>query len=414
MQNFVPLLLVATLAGLPLAAQERTPADSARADSIARADSLAIVRELAGDTVAARPAASNTRLLPDISVVGDFVIDVSPKGSTQEDGTRFGVREIEVAFQAAVDPYFRGDVFLGFSDEEGAAIEEAFLTATTLPYALSARLGRFLMPFGKQNTTHRHDLHAVEYPYVIQRFFGPEGLRGTGLSANRVFSPLGFYQELIVSVVDRLGEAPEDLTTEEPPNRTLEGLGYSARFRNYWDFTESSNLELSASILMGKIEQPVSGVSPVDGPLEFNAANVRRTDWGIDLTYRWRPLQQGLYKSFIFQAELMRQKYPNFDFISPPGGAYEGPRGAFTGGYVFARYQLSRRLFLGSRFDSVKDPATSQTVRAFSGYLQLFPSEFSKLMAAFERVEPAPGERSVNRILLQATFALGPHKPHPF
>ncbi|HEX9167095.1 MAG TPA: hypothetical protein VF862_14375, partial [Gemmatimonadales bacterium] len=137
--------------------------------------------------------ATNARLLPDLSVVGDLIFDLSPKGSTQESGKRFGVREIEVALQAAVDPYFRGDVYFGFSDDEGASIEQAFLTATALPWQLEARLGRFIVPFGKQNLTHRHDLHTLEYPYVIQQFLGAEGLKGTGGYLSKVFSPLGFY-----------------------------------------------------------------------------------------------------------------------------------------------------------------------------------------------------------------------------
>ena len=114
---------------------------------------------------------ANPRLLPDISAVGDIVFDLSPDGSTQEDVSRLGVREVEVALQAVVDPYFRGDIFLGVSDLEGIAIEQAYLTTTSLPQQIEARLGRFMLPFGKQNTTHRHDLHTIEYQYVIQRFF---------------------------------------------------------------------------------------------------------------------------------------------------------------------------------------------------------------------------------------------------
>ena len=63
---------------------------------------------------------TNPRLLPDISAVGDIVFDLSPDGSTQEDGARLNVREVEVALQAAVDPYFRGDIFLGVSDARGS------------------------------------------------------------------------------------------------------------------------------------------------------------------------------------------------------------------------------------------------------------------------------------------------------
>src|SRR5688572_6072218 len=204
-------------AAKPLAAQQRPPvtrADSiARADSIQRADSLAIVRELeraaAGNQPARNPGAgqgsANPRLLPDISAVGDLLADLSPKGSTLEDGSRFGIREVEVALQAAVDPTFRGDVFIGFSDAEGVAIEQAFLTASSLPFALEARLGRFLMPFGKENTTHRHDLHTIEYAHVTQRFLGEEGLKGTGIWLSRVFAPFGFYQEVQLTAVDGLG-----------------------------------------------------------------------------------------------------------------------------------------------------------------------------------------------------------------
>ena len=95
--------------------------------------------------------------------------------------------------------------------------------------------------------------------------------------------------------MDRIGEAPEDLTAEEPANKKLSGLGYSARLRNYWDLSEAANLELSASAMTGRKEQPLAFGSRRD----INAALARQTTAGVDFTFRWRPLQQGLYKSFI-------------------------------------------------------------------------------------------------------------------
>jgi hypothetical protein len=380
-------------------------------DSVrARNDSIALVRELErarGDSsrgqMSPRQTQVNQRLLPDISIVGDLVGDLSPKGSTQEDATRFGIREIEVAAQAAVDPYFRGDVFLGFSDAEGVHIEQAFLTTTALP-GIELRLGRFLMPVTKVNGTHRHDLHTVEYPWVAQRFLGEEGLKGTGVSLSRVFAPLGFYQELLLTAVDRFGEAPEDLFADEPPNKDLDGLGFSARVRNYWDLSEAANLELSGTALTGKREQPI--VPPFSGP---NAINARQTLIGADLTFRWRPLERGLYKSFIAQAEFMRQLNERVADAN-----YLGPARDFNGAYAFARWQLTRRVHLGGRYDWLEDPdLAGATFTAGSGYVEWFPSEFSKLMLAFERAMPT-GLDATNRILLQATFALGPHKPHPF
>ena len=351
--------------------------------------------------------APNTRLLPDISLVGDLIADFSPDGTTQEDGARFSVREAELAIQAAVDPSFRGDVFLGFSDAEGVHIEQAFMTATSLPWHLEMRLGRFLAPFGKQNTTHRHDLHTVDYSLIGQRFLGEEGLKGTGVYLARSAAPFGFFQEFIFTLTDRLGEAPEDLVTDEPTNKDLDGLAYSARLRNYWDLSDASNLEVSATALTGMQERPAG---PSVG--EVNAVALRQTTYGADVTFRWRPPAQGLYKSFIAQAEFMTQQNENVNVFS--GTLDPDILDDFSGFYVFARYQTSRRGYLGARFDSLDDPEFGgERTDAFSGYYQFYPSEFSKIVAKFERVNPT-GIAAFNRFLLQATFALGPHRPHPF
>lgn len=402
----------------------------ARAERAAAADSVRLVRELermsAGTAGNASPAQAagasggppNPRLLPDFSAVGDFVGDLSPMRSTQDGGARLGVREVELAVQAIVDPYFRGDIFLGLNDVEKVSIEQAFLTSTALPYGLEVRLGRFLMPVGKQNTTHRHDLHAIEYPWVIQRFLSPDGLKGTGASVSKIFAPFGFYQEVQLAAVDRFGEATDGLTPDEPVNKSLRGLGYSARVRNYLDLSESSNVELAASAITGQREQSALSMpsSPATSPV--NSVNARQTVVGADFTFRWRPLRQGLYRSFVLQTEVMRQINERHPAL-PIAVSYAGPARDVNGAYVFGRYQIGQRAFIGSRYDYVgaPDPGLS-SFNAVSGYLEFFPSEFSKLVAGVERVlqggRQVGLENRTNRFLVQASFALGPHKPHPF
>jgi hypothetical protein len=410
----------------PLGAQVPSDSGRTRSDSAAQADSLRLVRALEAmqpDTTASRRAGagpSNPRLLPDISAVGDMVGDFSPSGSTQEDrATRFGMREVEIAVQAAVDPYFKGDIYLGFSDAEGVSVEQMYLTSMAFPHQLEARLGRFLLPIGKINVTHQHDLHTVEYPWMVREFLGAEGLKGDGAMLSRVVAPLGWYQELQLMALDRFGEAPEQLVTAEPVNRRLSGLGFAARLRNYWDLGESTNLEISGSAITGKREQPIDRTLPD----EVNAVAARQTLVGVDATFRWRPLQQGLYKSFIAQFELFRQMNQDDPALPLNGTApvsYLGPTRDATGLYGFARWQFSRRGYLGARYDrvgSAHDPGVS--LRAASGYLEFFPSEFSKFLIGYERI--LGGGASVgfdsdqlDRILVQASFALGPHKPHPF
>jgi hypothetical protein len=419
------LTVAVALLGTQQAAAQRP--DSTRADSIARAraDSIRIVRELEamarGDS-AGRPQAqrasgpTNPRFIPDISAIGEFIGDFTKGGSTQESGRRFDIREVELAIQAAVDPYFRADVILGLSDAEGIAIEESYLTALALPYGLQARLGRFHMPIGKQNTTHRAELQAaVEYPYVIQRFLGPEGGKGTGLWISKIFAPFGFYQELLVTAVDGLGAEETELVPETPANASLAGLGYSARLRNYLDLSESTNIEISGSFATSRLAQPLTQPVTIDERV-VDAALARQSTIGVDVTFRWRPLQQGRYRSFILQAEFMRQLNRDPENMPAPLGLvdYAGPRRAFSGGYVFARYQLKQRSFLGSRVDVIQDPAAEgRALRAVSLFYQLFPSEFSKFVLGVERLMPR-GERATNRLLLQSTFAVGPHRPHPF
>jgi hypothetical protein len=214
--------------------------------------------------------------------------------------------------------------------------------------------------------------------------------------------------------VDGLGEPVEGLSTAEPINKRLGGLGYSARLRNYVDLSQASNVELSFSALTGKHAQPVD----VAEGSEVTAVARRQTTLGADFTYRWRPLQQGLYRSLIVQVEVLRQinEDPGETVPLPGGGTVDflGPRRSFSGAFAFARYQTSRRTFVGARYDWVEDPeADGEALNAASAYLEFFPSEFSKLIASYERFDPGEGD-GVNRILLQAVFALGPHKPHPF
>jgi hypothetical protein len=406
--------------------------DTTRADSAARAraDSLRLVRELEAlgrdTTVAPRAQGTgqagptNPRFLPDVSAIGEFIGDFTSRRSTQETGRRFDIREVELAIQAAVDPYFRADIILGLSDEEGIAIEESYLTAIRLPGGLQGRLGRFHMPIGKLNTTHRAELLGnVEYPYVIQRFLGPEGGKGTGLWLSGIFAPLGFYQEVQVTVVDGIGESEEELVAEPPSNATAAGLGYSLRLRNYLDLSESSNLELSGSLATSRRAQPIlcDGEAACAGFDGTPAANARQSLIGADVTFRWRPLQQGLYRSFMLQAEFIRQvnqDAPSLPEVPGTTVTYAGPVRGFSGAYLFGRYQVGRRSFVGARGDWVEDPeGDGDPLRAASVFVQFFPSEFSKFVLGFERTMPKR-QQATNRLLLQSTFAVGPHRPHPF
>src|SRR5205085_7456758 len=74
----------------------------------------------------------------------------------------------EVAFQAFVDPYAKANFFLSVT-KEGIDVEEGYAQFVTLPYDLTAKVGKFKAMFGKDNTWHAHVRPWVDQPLVHPR-----------------------------------------------------------------------------------------------------------------------------------------------------------------------------------------------------------------------------------------------------
>jgi hypothetical protein len=107
------------------------------------------------------------------------------------------------------------------------------------------------------------------------------------------------------------------------------------------------------------------------------------------------------YRSAVLQAEAAWRDEP-------------GPAEERFGAFIFGQYQLTRRFYVGGRYDVVEPPqAEVGTVHAGQAILRFFPTEFSQLRLAYERQAPED-EDAIHRVLLQLTCTLGPHRPHPF
>jgi hypothetical protein len=394
-------------------------ADTTAAAAADTTDSLAeiearLMDELGvADTTAARaapaPAATAARgggaatLNPDISLIADFLVDLSPDEATLENGERYQLRELEIGVQGAVDPYFRYDAFLGLHGE-GIEVEEGYVTTLALPASLQARLGKFLLPFGKVNLTHRAELQMFDYPLVHREFFGEEGFSSTGVWGSWIGAPLGFFQEL--SVVGAEGmeahahgevEHAEETHALSPAQEEEKSDGGSlgddladrlwlAHVKNSLDLTPASNLELGASWATAIVEE--------------EEAQARTNVYGIDVTWRWKPPQFAKYRSAILQAEAIWRNEA-------------GPPETRFGAFGYAQWQLSRRWYVGARGDWVEPPEEAGTLRGGQLLVRWFPTEFSQLRLAYERQDPEEGD-ALDRLIFQTTFALGPHRPHAF
>ncbi len=323
---------------------------------------------------------------PSISVIGNFL---ATAGKNSVENLRSAdLRESELGLQAIVDPYARADFFFSLS-EHSVDVEEGFLTLTSLPGGLLAKIGRMRVSFGKINTLHLHVLPWPDEPLpVVNLLGGEEGWIGTGVSVARLIPmPADIFSELTAQVFRGDSEG-----LFEAQKRS--DVAYNTHYRLFKDLSEAVNLDF--------------GLSYGAGPNATSTNETRR--WtqleGLDFTLRWKPLVTGLYHSASLRGELIHSRRDQ-------PGETGGPQRA-TGWFLSGEYQLSRRWFVGARIeasDHADDDSKRDTGQAAT--LTFWPSEFSQVRGELRRRRYSGGI-TANEALLQIQFAIGAHGAHPF
>jgi hypothetical protein len=337
----------------------------------------------AGGPAGSLPVYGNTSALskifnPDMAVIGNF-IGAAGK-NTIEPIPALRLNEAEMSFQAIVDPYARADFFLAASPE-GLEIEEGFLTFPTLPGGLLMKVGKMKAQFGKVNTMHSHTLPWVDVPLPIKNLLGgDEGLNDSGISVSKlILNPI-----LFLEATGEVFNGDNDLFKSNKRGN----LAYVGRLRGYRDVTEATNLDLGTSFAYGHNDASPDSTTRV---------------FGIDATFRYRPLRRAIYKRFVGRTELFWSRREQ-----------EIAEAKAFGAYVSGEYQFAQRWFAGARYD-VSDRATDAALRDKSGSLLLtyWPSEFSQIRGQYRRTSYAEGVRA-NEVLFQFLFSIGAHGAHVF
>jgi hypothetical protein len=323
---------------------------------------------------------------PDMAVIGNFVgaagrNTVAPEPAMQ-------VREAEASFQAIADPYARADFFMSFG-ESGVDLEEGYITFPAIPGGLLVKVGKMRAAFGKVNTFHSHIMTWVDRPLVTTNLLaGEDGINDAGFSVARLIPNRWIFLEATGQVYR--GDSDGVFHSSKRGD-----LSYVGHLRAYHDITENSNLDFGGSYARGHNDSGV--VSGVDEGRFV-------TDlYGFDATFRWRPLQRGLYRSFVGRSELAWSRRQQFD----------GLQSSF-GYYVSGDYQLARRWFGGARYDR-SDRAEAQALqdRGLSLLVTYWPSEFGQVRGQYRRTTYAEGP-TADELLFQFQYSIGAHGAHPF
>ena len=334
----------------------------------------------------------------------------------------FAVQEVELAFSAIVDPYFRGDVFLTIPNLEGLEVEEAFATTTSLPWNLQVKGGTFRSAFGRQNGQHLHVQDFTRRPLINAAFLGSDGLRGPGAQVSWL-APLPFYLTLSAEAFSLGGpEQPAAGTTIAPPVATFGGgephdLTYTAEAKAFFPFGDEWSVYFGLNGATGV--SPGLFVPTGAGPTVVGA-NRRSYLVGADLYVKWKPANvAGGYTSMAWQSEAI---WRHLDDAEDMPGGWDG------GLYSQVVLQVARRWFLGLRGDVLGIPTSSalgQTLRA-SASITFQMSEFARLRAYLEAEHAASGPAVPGLLIptvqpgdalaafVQLEISIGAHGAHPF
>jgi hypothetical protein len=311
----------------------------------------------------------------------------------------FTVQEIELAAQAAIDPYIEGAVFLTIPNLEGLEVEEAYLVTTSLPANLQIKAGTFRSKVGRNNSQHLHMQSFTRRPLMTALLFGADGLRGPGAQVSLLL-PLPWFATVYAEAFSI--PTPDDATLVSTfgggVRRVPVDLTYTGVLEQFWDPTEATSILLGASFATGK-----SFICASPCPDPTLAADPRSFLYGGDLYFKWKPPNvSGSYASLQWTTE----------FFARTLADHGGTVGA---GYTEPVVQIARRFYLGARLDVTGLPAGPSVPRRYgtAGSLTFAPSEFSRIRLYAQELT-GPGVQPTTVGFLQAEYSMGAHGAHPF
>ena len=333
----------------------------------------------------------------------------------------FTMPNTELTFDGAVDPYFKGFTNIVYklnaNGETGVELEEAYLLTTSLPANLQLKVGQFFTEFGRQNPQHPHAWSFVDQPLVMNRMFGPDGLRSQGARLSWLL-PTSFFTEALVTVMNSTGGTAYSFRSDgsaeihggtpfERPVQSLRDLLVAPRISSSFDLSETQTL--------------VVGTSGAFGP-NNSGADARTRIYGVDAYYKWKPAAAREGFPFVsLQAEAMSRRYAA-DARQAAGeaiGALPSEQLKDRGAYAQVLYGIRPRVVAGLRGDVVHgDPAAFVTdARAdrtrISPNFTWYPTEFSKVRFQYN-YDDSRAIGTDHSFWVQFEFLLGAHAAHKF
>jgi hypothetical protein len=333
----------------------------------------------------------------------------------------FSIPNVELTLDGAVDPYFKGFSNIVYKldkdGQTGVELEEAYVLTTSLPANLQLKVGQFFAEFGRQNPQHPHAWSFVDQPLVMNRMFGPDGLRSQGMRLSWLL-PTSFYAEALVTVANATGGTASSFRSPDSPlihggminDRPVDrpsDLLIVPRLNTSFDLTETQTVVLGASAALGPNNS---------GP------SARTQVYGVDGYWKWKPAAaQAGFPFLSLQSEAMWRRYDAAQRISEADPAVTLPSEVLRdrGMYAQLLWGIKPRIVAGFRGEFASgDPAAFQSElrrdrTRYSPNFTWYPTEFSKFRVQYN-YDDRKGIGTDHSLWFQFEFLLGAHAAHKF
>lgn len=336
----------------------------------------------------------------------------------------FNARNIELAFDGAVDPYFEGFANIVFKldndNQTEVEVEEVFLQTTNLPFNLQLKGGQFFAAFGRINPTHPHTWDFADDPLVHGLFLGPDGLRGVGGQISWTL-PTPWYSQLLLGVQNGRGSTAYSFRNPGDSGVFEGRLTTDREMRGLEDFVWIPRWENSVDLSPTQVI--LAGVSGAFGSND-TGTNTRTQIYGGDFLYKWKSAHaEGGFPFVKWQTEVMYRRFEaglGMDDSFPVAetfhdwGMYSQVLWGFKKGWVAG----VRGDYVDMQDSKFTDDPDRQSRSRVSADLTWYPTEFSKIRLQYNHdfIDDSffLAGRDVDSVFLQFEFILGAHGAHKF
>jgi hypothetical protein len=241
----------------------------------------------------------------------------------------------------------------------------------------------------------------------LDRFVGGEA-QGDGLELMHLFKTPFFLQGTL-GAYNKLGADNNRLEqTDGNGNGAAHGrpwpaFTYLGRLFSYLPLGDDYGMDFGVS-------EAVTPVTHYLGGVRIDQPHSARSLTGVDLTFRWLPLTENVYRKLTWGTEIFRNNELQSSAIDASATPPTYGRRTALGGYSYIEWRFSHWWSAGPLFDYAERldaPATND--QTFGAVLNLYASEFQRWRLQLSKVKSNDGTPDDDQVFLQWFLTIGSH-----